>query len=828
MRVASAMAVALSLVSASVADQAEASIRKHTEIAAQDLGTALKTFAEARGLAMVYRAEVVSKFNTSGASGELTADEALRALLSGTALTYKFLDEKTVTIVPAATAPALKKEEVERGNIGAQEPWHGFWGRFRLAEADVGTSGVEKEESTKLEEIVVTAQKREERLQDVPISISVLGGEDLDRSAATGITEALNQVPGVAATEFSAQGGGTYVVIRGVSAGNPVFAGSSAVAYYLDAVPFGFTDSAIAPDANAYDMERVEVLRGPQGTLYGASALNGVVRVLTKDADPSKFEFKARSSVSTTEYGGESYRGDLAVNVPLVSDKVGLRAVVGYEDRGGWIDKPNNKDANDTQPLNLRLKLNAQPTAQLSINASAWRSSTDQGAPSIAPEVKETPVVAAEPVSTDYDAYGLKTTYAFAGFLLSSSTSYLDYTNDSLTTLGGDASPAAAVLQTVIEADTFAQEVNLTSTYVGAWRWSVGGIYRDGKNRNIYKLPAFCAPGSPAFCTPVSGSTRSDSFALFGEVTHLFLEGRVELTGGLRYFKDRMTHREDSTFLGPGRGLYAQPEFDNVSPRVVLSWHPDRDLTLYGSYAEGFRSGSAQGPGIPLPPTQPDNLKNYELGMKGNVWDGRLNLNAAAFYTDWRDIQQLTSVLLPGTDDFYVAGLLNGESASGMGFELAATVTPIRGLSLSANVGRNDLTFDADVISGGLVLFAKGSRPNFSPEYTVGASAEYEFPLGSGGYTGRFASSVNRTARQQSRILSGGGATAAVHVGEGDTLTIGRATFSIDSPYRWTVTLFAENLNNETGAVINDYDASPNRSMRIRPRTVGAQFEYRY
>src|SRR5690606_2693475 len=122
-----------------------------------------------------------------------------------------------------------------------------------------------------LEEIVVTAQKREEKLQEGPISISVMSGVELDRSTAQGVTEALTQVPGVA-VNVTNQGGGTQMIIRGVTAGGALAAGSSPVSYYVDMVPFGFVRNAIAPDPNAYDLERVEVLRGPQGTLYGASA----------------------------------------------------------------------------------------------------------------------------------------------------------------------------------------------------------------------------------------------------------------------------------------------------------------------------------------------------------------------------------------------------------------------------------------------------------------------------------------------------------------------------------------------------------------------------
>jgi outer membrane receptor protein involved in Fe transport len=278
-----------------------------------------------------------------------------------------------------------------------------------------------------IEEVIVTAQKRAERLQDVPISIAVLGGEGLDKSTVEGVTEALKRVPGV--TNTVGVNGGTQLAVRGVSAGGPLFSGSSPVAYYLDSVPFGFVKTAIVPDSNAYDVERVEILRGPQGTLYGASAQNGVVRVLTRDANPDAFELKTRTSVSTTDGGGDNYRVDAALNVPLVEDKLAARAVVGYQDMDGWVDAPNRDDVNDAKLVSYRLKVNARPTENLSIGLSAWRSDNDYGAPSTSDDQGRVASVHDQSIATDYDVYGLKIAYDFAGIRLTSSTSYLDYQN---------------------------------------------------------------------------------------------------------------------------------------------------------------------------------------------------------------------------------------------------------------------------------------------------------------------------------------------------------------------------------------------------------------
>ena len=169
-------------------------------------------------------------------------------------------------------------------------------------------------------EIVVTAQRREERLRDTPISISVLGTQQLDRTSDPSMAEALVRVPAVTVRQ-SYLGGGIQVPIRGVATTNVIFAGASPTAYYLDSVPFGFTKTAIGPNADLYDLERIEVLRGPQGTLYGSSALNGVIRILTHPADLNEFEAKARASVSLTDGASRAnFRLDSAVNVPLIEE----------------------------------------------------------------------------------------------------------------------------------------------------------------------------------------------------------------------------------------------------------------------------------------------------------------------------------------------------------------------------------------------------------------------------------------------------------------------------------------------------------------------------
>jgi len=834
MRIAVATAVAcLSLVGIAAADQAQAAVRKNTTIPAQGLGPALQQLAQERGIQLVYRSELVSDRSSAGAVGDLTIDEALTQILKGTGITFRYLANDAITLVPTkgmasgqhtsgAGTPISYSITAGAASLASSGD---VWSRFRFLQADGGGSAAPGpiDAQSNLEEIIVTAQRREERLQDVPISISVLTGIELDRSRADGITEALSRVPGVATT-VNFQSSATQLSVRGVTAATPLFSGSNPIGYYIDSVPFALVKSAIAPDSNAYDLERVEVLRGPQGTLYGASALNGVVRVLTHDATLDRFEFKGRASGSSTDSGGQNYRADMALNVPIIAGKLAARAVVGYQDLSGWIDKPNDKDANSQQISNIRLKLNAQPTDALSLGLSAWRSRTDGDAPSTSADGKTSASMLKEPYSTDYDAYGLKIGYEFSTFSLLSSTSYLDYENPAhIDYFGYDAF-------TGLDSNIFSQEINLNSTAGGSWRWALGAFYRKGEDELTQLITLNGAVVVPLY----QWRDNSESTAVFGEITRVFLDGRYELTGGLRYFEDTVTSNEGSVDAPPL--LKTKSKFDALTPRVVLTWHPTEAATVYGSYAEGFRSGFDQylfsKTVLNAPPIEPDKLKNYELGTKGSLSSGRFSYEAAVYYIDWQDVQQ--SLTIVPADGIPRAGNTNGGSASGVGVELAASTRVVDGLDVGVNFSWNDLTTDdavvAHVFSASLgdfqdvVLFGEGDRLNSSPEYTAGVFADYSFPLGAHGLEGKLSASANYVSEQEYRSLLGGGVYHTV----GDAMLIARAAFSIDANDRWAATLFAENLNNERGTPLKAPIGVPDFSARVRPRTIGLQLEYRF
>jgi outer membrane receptor protein involved in Fe transport len=795
------VAAVLALVAiAASADGSAADAHVSLAIESKTLGEALDQWAAQTGYQIVVPNWALAK-KLPGATlkGSFDPRAALERLLEDTPLTWALVNERSVLVLEKARSPPAKETP------GADD-------KPPPSRLPVERSGTALE---RLEEVVVTAQKREEKLQDVPISIAVVDGRKLDRSTARGITETLAQISGVAVS-VDAQAPGTLLSVRGVSAPAGYNSGSSPIGYYMDSVPFGFVRMAIVPELNVYDVDRIEVLRGPQGTLYGAGSQNGVVRVLTRDANLTDFEFKAHTAWSQTEDGDGSVRADAAINVPLIEGKLAARAVAGYQDLSGWIDKSARKDANDGRMRNGRIKINAQPTDNLALGLSVWMSRSDLGAPSTGLENRTVPTRDLEPISMVFDLYGLKATYDFPAFSVSSATSYLEYVNDG----DNDLSPIglASIQKTRLSPRTFAEEINLSSTGLGAWRWTAGAIYRDGRDRQFVSRTTTPLPQSIEF--------TSESWAAFGELTRVLADGHFELTGGVRYFEDQVTTAEESR-LGvapPAQLITTEQRFDSTTPRVVLTWLPRPQTTFYASYSQGFRSGFDQLPtviaAVPgLPPVQPDLLKNYEVGAKGNLLNGALGYDAAVYYMDWDDVQLPVVVGVGGINR---AAAVNGPSASGIGADLALSAIVAERLELTVACSWNDLSVDENMFSGGVLLFERGARLNNSTEYTLGASLNYSVPVGGRGLEAGFSLSGTVTAALETRSLDG----ATRSVTRGDEIGIGRASFFVQAPDKWTAMLFVDNFNDESGAVFKG--TVPAFDSRIRPRTIGVQLDYSF
>ncbi len=759
-------------------------------------------------------------------AGQFTAKEAIARLLSQTGLSFEQPNGRTLVVQPSRSVEAARPAYGEGAYTFLRAAGFSDAESSSVLAQRAGGAGGPVTEAD-VTEVVVTAQRIEQNLEDVPISIAVLGGDELD-SSTLNVSDQIARVPGMAGADTIY--GGRQLTVRGVSATAPQFGGTSTVGYYLDTVPFGFVRQSYTPDSSAYDLERVEVLRGPQGTLYGVSAVNGVVRVLTKDPDLDEFELKLRAANSNIKGGGDGYRGDGALNVPLMPGQLAARAVVGYEDNPGWVDGPRGKDINDGTIFNARLKLKAALGEKITVSAMAWHSESDLDGRPLSGRDRQTVLAIDEPTEIDYDVYALNLLYDFASFTLSSSTSSIDYDLYSLSsaTIGGTLPVLSNFTSSI-----FSQEVNLNSTSSGLWRWSLGGIYRDVKDLIFQNIPgAFVNPGGIRYYD------YSESFAVFGELTRTFLDGKFEVTAGLRYFEDHNKVKQKSNPFSTTAPLINDgAEFDRVSPRVVFSWHASDDTTLYASYGEGFRSGFTQSPTVlgaspGFPAVGPDNLTNYEVGAKGNLFGGLVSFDAATFFLEWEGVQQSVRVPIAGPAGS-IAALINGESASGVGAELSLTLRPATGFELGASYSWNALEFDADVITlfsgSSVVLAPEGARLQNSPERTASVFADYRFPIGS--LEGSISASASYFSERVQRAIVAAG--SPVLVNSSDSPRIMRASLGLSSSDRvWVASLFVDNLTDFKGV----YSPLPDPTLanlatdtqfRARPRTFGLQLEFK-
>lgn len=755
------------------------------DVPMQSATSGIPAFAKQAGTQIIASGKTVRSKRTNTVKGYYTVEQGLRLLLQGTGLEASGIDSRTGVITIRPSAPKARvAPSIEEGRAG----------------------GAVIDDQT----IIVTAQKREERLQEVPISIAVLGGELLDRSSDS-VIDQLERVPGVAVGNTA--NGAKQLTVRGVSSTGEWFAGTSAVGYYLDSVPFGFVRQGFVPDSNAYDLERVEILRGPQGTLYGVSALNGVVRVLTAEPDLDDFVLKTRALVSSTKNGGEGYRGDGAISVPIVSGKLAARAAVSYDSSPGWIDGPTGKDVNYDDNLTARIKLKAAPTEDFSVTAMLWHSETDAGPGALSARDRTSIQQVPESSSADYDIYALRAELDLGAVSIVSSTSYMDYESRSLISFAPDSTD---FLESLFTSKNFSQEIALNSNSDGRLKWSVGAIYRDVTDL-VYQEVSIPFP-------PLGYNDFSKSFAVFGEISYDINE-YLKISGGGRYFKDNnKVHQTENPFDQSAELIKKSEKFDRFSPRFVLNWIPSSSLSVYLSYGEGFRSGFSQSPTIlgvepNFPGVGPDHLTNYELGAKGSLFDGLLGFEGAIFFMDWQGVQQNVEVFVPQLGGTLNA-LINGESASGLGADLMLTVKPVNGMTLGATYSWNALEFDADVftIVNGLpkLLTPKGSRLFNSPKDSASAFVDYQFPAGD--LDVNVSGSVNYTAPRE---IAG-----ATSVKSSDPIWMARASIGVSSKEDgWNVSLFVENLTDFKGAVSA---SSPGQDVadtefRARPRTIGIQ-----
>ncbi|RYE56906.1 MAG: hypothetical protein EOP18_03545, partial [Rhizobiaceae bacterium] len=549
-------------------------------------------------------------------------------------------------------------------------------------------------------DIIVTAQRYQQRLQDVPLSISAIGGDELRARGTTDLKDLQYSVPGLSTFEYGI--GRQFVQLRGMA----TTIGSSTVGVYLDETPLGLDTQGDPMNVRLYDMERVEVLRGPQATLYGQGSMGGTIRYIPAapqlDAVGGSFE----GEYSQTRYGDSNYKAVGVLNLPIATDKLGVRLVAGYERIGGFIDNvaTGEKDVNSADIYTVRGTLLANPSERLSLSLMGVYQKSKQDSQDFGVGY-QTGALVPEPNNDRYTLIQGKVRYDLDFAELSASASYIDRHNEGVSDVSGLYVPFLALLglppgfidrvglSNVSDFRIYNSEVRLASESEGLFGWQIGALYRDSKSHSIGQ--AFTAPNDAPF--EISSSDvliRNRSYALYGEVSYA-LTPKLTAIAGLRYFNEHKTADIDSTSFGSSSIDIGDETFDSLNPRFNLSYEFSPSSMIYANVAKGFRSGgfnaTSAGMGIiDIPPTyDSDEIWTYELGTKHQLWGGKLTLDASVYRNEWSKVQSYTFV--PGTA---FAAITNSGHVQGWGVDLSAMARPSRYLTLTATYGWNNLKFD--------------------------------------------------------------------------------------------------------------------------------------
>ncbi|MBY8823410.1 TonB-dependent receptor [Sphingomonas colocasiae] len=641
-------------------------------------------------------------------------------------------------------------------------------------------------------EIVVTASKREEKLRDVPSAITVLDGDALADLGVRSVRDYASLTPGLTIQGDGTPGSGK-VFIRGLQTG--ALQQSATTVYYLDDVPFTASSANgggafIAPDPELADLDRIEVLKGPQGTLYGASSLGGVVRLISKRPDASRYSASARAEVTAIDGGGVGYLVNLNANLPLVRDTLAVRATGFYRRAPGFIDNVGTgaTDVNESVSKGARLALGWTPNDRLSIDLVGQLQDTDTHGPTLQDNVTGsfTPLYGERKYSAYFNApssvryrlasitgrydMGIGDLIATAAYLESKLSTDTDITTAYAGTVGVLASlglpyPAntGVVSESRIPQKKTTAEIRFVSDRLGPVEFIAGGFFThesvdldsDVVARSIPDNLPLADPVATLISAPITDRYREVS--AFGNLTY-YLADNLDVTGGLRF-----AHYEEDFTLGYSGTVYtifyggpvSIPELhakkDHLAYLATLRWRPTDRLSVFLRAANSFRPGGPQ-PAAVVPPgaqsqINPDTVWNYEAGVKADFLDGRLSVQASAYRIDWKDIQLYSYVTVAGLRQIVLA---NAGGAKVDGFEFAVQARPTDKTTLSANLGYTNprITQIEQGVSDYIGAYAGDTIPQ-TPKWTASATADHMFDLG-GGVQGQ----LGGTLRYQSHMFT--------------------------------------------------------------------------
>ena len=724
-----------------------------------------------------------------------------------------------------------------------------------------------------LEEVVVTAQKTSEQLNSIPISISAISAAALQQQNITTYEDLARAVPNLSFTNFGGAGQ-SNIEIRGIASQ----AGSATTGIYLDEVPINvqniYTTGATEP--RFFDIDRVEVLRGPQGTIYGASSMGGTLHFVSKAPNLHDYSADAHLEVGGTQGGGVNYESDGVVNLPLVPDKAALRVGTLYDHESGWINRVDpagnivDRRINDNSTTVVRAALEFRPVEGLSIEPAVFLqrvSSGGQDLYDLSLPGFESSTLVREAARDEYAITSLTVGYDLGWSDLTSVTGYfwrrddrmIDGTFYDSVFLGGilqdqfgfggeQIGSLAAPSKFNTNVNQIHQELRLSSKPAAPgdrWSWIAGLYYARTRTGLVddEHIPGFNSTFAAVYNdTPENvlgaafpndliyyASTQfiSTQKAVFGQATYE-LTPALKLTAGARYEKANESLSFSSAgFFSGGDPFAGTAGGSKTTPKIAASYEIAPESMIYASAAEGFRDGGINRP-VPIPlcsadlaglgysdspgSYSADHLWSYEIGAKSRALNGSLSVSGALFDIRWNNIQ--TDILLP-TCTFDVKVNIGSAESRGGELELRQQVTDRFNLTLGGNYTSAKITVPVTLLG-----VEKGDHVPGVPEWSVSTGAEYDAPL-SGELNGFARANAQWTGKSQGVIFH-------------NDPDFNRPSYLVTGmsagvkAARYEVSFFISNLLNEDKAIQRPNIAAVEYGLRVRPRTFGLSASYHY
>jgi iron complex outermembrane receptor protein len=700
-----------------------------------------------------------------------------------------------------------------------------------------------------IDKVIVTAQKREQAALDVPGSVASVNTDQLAREGKVRLEDYVSQVPGLSLSSF--RQGATQVTLRGITTG--VAQPAATTSFYIDEAPIGSVNayavgSSVTPDIDPADLQRVEVLKGPQGTLYGAGAMGGMVRYVTTPADFRNVKGSATIGVNAVSHGGNGGVGRVSLNLPFADHKMALRLSAFSRKDAGYIDGGNGKEeVNQVRVKGARAAFSWLISNDWKLQAFLLKQNVDSDGNSVedVDSITLKPLfgqyqqrrATAETTHSDLEVANLNLTGTLGMFDIVSSTTW--QTLDAGGATDGTAGYGVALRGLLGIADLgmrttqftytrrLSQELRAHATAFNDRLDYEAGVYytRENSSNRIPSFDPFSITTGAAYPLPqiakASIVSAYKEVSVFANATYA-VTPQFDVQGGVRHGSDDQLYSQDyrGLLIGANPVIFDSGAKNSKSTYLATArYKPTPTDAIYGKVSTGYRAG---GPNA-VPPSaaasapqtfNPDSLTSYEVGYKTVRDGGKFSFEGALFNTNWKDIQIQTSA-----NGFNY--LVNGSTANSRGAEAAVIYYPLKGLALRASAGYTDARLSSNAPAAGGV---DGDRLPFVPKVTSALSANYRWEV-SGGWNASAGATVAYTGERQSDFSTRAARIVPAYTTLGLNAGIENAS--------WRLALYGKNLTDARGITFLKTQSltpggNPFAAGLVTPRTIGAELSYKF